>query len=75
MDMSDDPISVPKKILDLVGKSYLFKIEVKNAASSRFESSYRVQRICGDEYIIEQFNKIYVSYALMLFLILKFKFT
>lgn len=44
-----------------IGTTALFKIEVEKSQSqrfdrSRFETSYRVKRVCTDELIIQQFK-------------------
>lgn len=49
-------MAVPSDILSLADKQYLFKIEVNNNASSNFEPSYRVKKICWDPVIISKFK-------------------
>ncbi|KAL6526977.1 hypothetical protein OROGR_016067 [Orobanche gracilis] len=47
---------VPPEVLALIDKTFLFKIEVNNSSNSKFEPSYRVKKVCSDEYVITQFK-------------------
>lgn len=54
---------IPLEFSSFIGTSALFKIEVKNFQSqrfdrSRFETSYRVKRVCTEQLIIQQFQKL-----------------
>ncbi|XP_057416088.1 uncharacterized protein LOC130710753 [Lotus japonicus] len=40
--------TTPAELLKLLEKTFLFRIEVNNTSSYRFESSYRVNKTCGD---------------------------
>ncbi|XP_057436296.1 uncharacterized protein LOC130728748 [Lotus japonicus] len=56
-------MGIPVELTSFVGRSALFKIEVKNFQGqrfdrSRFETSYRVKRVCTDQSIIEQFKTL-----------------
>lgn len=50
-----DASNVPAEILELIDRTFLFKIEVSNSSSSIYEPSYRVKKICSDTDIISQF--------------------
>lgn len=50
--------AIPKEMLDLVGKSYLFKVEYKPKKNSQFEQSFRVKKICVDEATINKFKVV-----------------
>jgi hypothetical protein len=47
---------VPNEIENLVGKSWLFKVEAKPSHNPKFEQSFRVRKICTDDGIIKQFS-------------------
>ncbi|KAL6541697.1 hypothetical protein OROGR_011183 [Orobanche gracilis] len=47
---------VPPKVLALIDKTFLFKIEVNNSSNSKFKPSYRVKKVCSDEDVITQFK-------------------
>ncbi|XP_057432011.1 replication factor A protein 1-like [Lotus japonicus] len=51
-----DPLTIPTEILNLIDKTYLFKIEVANNYHSKFEKSYRVKKICADPEVINNFR-------------------
>lgn len=60
---NDNGMGIPVELTSFVGRSALFKIEVKNFQGqrfdrSRFETSYRVKRVCTDQSIIEQFKTL-----------------
>ncbi|KAG5042514.1 hypothetical protein JHK87_006429 [Glycine soja] len=50
---SVQPRKLPKQIVDLSNKSFVFKVEAKKQVNSRFEESFHVQRICYDASIIK----------------------
>ncbi|KAH1068877.1 hypothetical protein GYH30_006448, partial [Glycine max] len=45
--------NLPKQIVDLSNKSFVFKVEAKKQVNSRFEESFHVRRICYDASIIK----------------------
>jgi hypothetical protein len=47
---------VPPKIENLVGKTWLFKVEAKPSHNPKFEQSFRVRKICTDDAISKQFT-------------------
>lgn len=47
--------SFPKEILDLVDRTFLFKVEYKDVVSSKFEQSFRVKKLCNDTTIMNKF--------------------
>ncbi|XP_057453176.1 replication factor A protein 1-like [Lotus japonicus] len=62
-DRNEGGTGLPVELTSVFGRSALFKIEVKNFQGqrfdrSRFETSYRVKRVCTDELIIEQFKHL-----------------
>jgi hypothetical protein len=48
--------TVPKDITDLVGKKFMFKVEVPSGSSSRFRLSYRVKRVVPDGEMLQKFE-------------------
>ncbi|XP_057422450.1 replication protein A 70 kDa DNA-binding subunit C-like [Lotus japonicus] len=66
-EKDDGSNGIPEEIAKFIGTAALFKIEVKNFTSlrfdrSRFEASYRVKRVCTDEDIIQQFKKMQLEH-------------
>ncbi|XP_057455307.1 replication protein A 70 kDa DNA-binding subunit A-like isoform X2 [Lotus japonicus] len=62
-EKGEGPNEVPDEFARFIGTDALFKIEVKNYHGqrferSRFESSYRVKRVCTDEAIIQKFQSL-----------------
>ncbi|XP_057458135.1 uncharacterized protein LOC130748897 [Lotus japonicus] len=51
-----DPLTISTEILNLIDRTFLFKIEVANSFHSKFEKSYRVKKLCADQKIINQFR-------------------
>ncbi|KAL6498958.1 hypothetical protein OROGR_028136 [Orobanche gracilis] len=50
-----DSPNIPFDILELVDRTFLFKIEVSNSWKSMYEPSYRIKKITSDPEIISQF--------------------
>lgn len=50
-----DASNVPSEILELIDRTFLFKIEVANSSNSIYEPSYRVKKISSDADLITQF--------------------
>ncbi|KAL6555053.1 hypothetical protein OROGR_006311 [Orobanche gracilis] len=50
-----DSPNVPFDILELIDRTFLFKIEVSNSGKSMYEPSYRIKKITSDPEIISQF--------------------
>ncbi|XP_057418858.1 uncharacterized protein LOC130713073 [Lotus japonicus] len=72
-DRNEGGIGMPVELSTVVGRSALFKIEVKNFQGqrfdrSRFETSYRVKRVCTDESIIEQFKHLQLDLSVRVYL-------
>ncbi|KAL6494610.1 hypothetical protein OROGR_031410 [Orobanche gracilis] len=53
--------TTPIELLNLVKKTFLFRIEVNNTSNSKFEPSYRVKKICADPDLINQFKEAVLS--------------
>ncbi|KAJ1381562.1 Nucleic acid-binding, OB-fold [Sesbania bispinosa] len=53
--------SFPAEISALVDQTFLFKVENKIVSNSRFETSYKVRRVCSDSELIQQFKDIHFS--------------
>ncbi|KAL6516286.1 hypothetical protein OROGR_019591 [Orobanche gracilis] len=53
--------TTPIELLNLVKKTFLFRIEVNNTSNSKFEPSYRVKKICADRDLIYQFKEAVLS--------------
>ncbi|KAK2362760.1 replication protein A 70 kDa DNA-binding subunit E [Trifolium repens] len=53
---------IPKPILDLVDKTYLFKVETNISEETRYEKSYRVNRITANAEVVAMFNAKYSIY-------------
>ncbi|XP_057451916.1 replication protein A 70 kDa DNA-binding subunit A-like [Lotus japonicus] len=51
-----DASNVPSEILELIDRTFLFKIEVANSSNSIYEPSYRVKKISSDVDLITQFD-------------------
>ncbi|XP_057432068.1 uncharacterized protein LOC130724806 [Lotus japonicus] len=49
-----DPLTISMEILNLIDRTFLFKIEVANSFHSKFEKSYHVKKLCVDKKIINQ---------------------
>ncbi|PNX95898.1 replication factor A protein [Trifolium pratense] len=47
---------LPPQIEGMVEKTWLFKVEAKPSHNPRFDTSYRVRKICTDNAIIKQFK-------------------
>ncbi|RHN78646.1 putative nucleic acid-binding protein [Medicago truncatula] len=57
--MGTDASEVPKDILAMVEKSYLFKVETNLGSSTMYEKSYRVKRVTADPVLVEKFQTKY----------------
>jgi len=49
----------PKDILDMVEKSYLFKVETNLSSSTMYKKSYQVKRVTTDTVLVEKFRTKY----------------
>ncbi|CAJ2669011.1 unnamed protein product [Trifolium pratense] len=47
---------IPKLILDLVDKTYLFKVETNISEETRYEKSYRVKKMTADPELVSAFK-------------------
>jgi len=73
---------LPKEFEVLIDKTYLFKFECKNDYNSKFDQSFRVNKICMDEKVIESFSDFEVkslvrsdSFLLKSYVIYNFNFS
>jgi hypothetical protein len=48
---------LPKDISGLIDSTFLFKVESNLNSDTRFETSYRVKKICNTENIIVKFKE------------------
>ncbi|XP_057418493.1 uncharacterized protein LOC130712689 [Lotus japonicus] len=55
-ELDPNDSQVPSEILDLIDKTFLFKVDVDNSSNTWFEQSYKVKRICSDPDVISQFK-------------------
>ncbi|XP_058781239.1 uncharacterized protein LOC131655374 [Vicia villosa] len=58
MDREEEPTIVAKVIGGFVDRTFLFKIDVKNDVTSRYEQSFRVKKVCDDKDIISKFKSV-----------------
>ncbi|KAL6521833.1 hypothetical protein OROGR_018402 [Orobanche gracilis] len=58
----NDEGTLPAEIISLFDKTFLFKIEVNNSPTSKFEPSFRVKRICTDNDVINQFKSTHSAH-------------
>ncbi|XP_057420810.1 replication protein A 70 kDa DNA-binding subunit C-like [Lotus japonicus] len=48
----------PAQLLELVDKTFLFKVEIKKEKNSKYEACYRVNRLTDDASIIKKFTEL-----------------
>ncbi|KAK2396507.1 replication factor A protein [Trifolium repens] len=60
--LDENSSRIPKPILDLVDKTYLFKVETNISEETRYEKSYRVNRITANAEVVAMFNAKYSIY-------------
>ena len=49
--------AIPKDILDLVDKTFIFKLEIKIDRNAKYDRSYRVKKLCTNDAIVERFKE------------------
>ncbi|WJX26652.1 hypothetical protein P8452_15548 [Trifolium repens] len=60
--LDENSSRIPKSILDLVDKTYLFKVETNISEETRYEKSYRVNRMTANAEVVAMFNAKYSIY-------------